>query len=460
MIKNKLQLLILIFPLLIFSACSSKSAFVKQDSFHTQGDYASAIKQAEDEIDKGDPYARDNLLWELYLAQAYYFDNNMSASISTFDTAESLMKYHRERILSVSLTKDLSAILSNDNTQPYIGNEYDGTMLNTYKALAYLKQNDFSGARVEFNRVIDRQRRAKEFFYNSINKQKEAIRQESQENNQEGPSQEEEKNHFNSVLNQNYPELNEYQVYPNFVNPISNYLAALFALANKDHSKASYLLKEVATMLPKNLSVQDDYRNLDKIENEATVWVIYEDGLAPVLNEMRIDFPAWIFTSQVDVVSISLPRMHERTKAFDYLSIRNRDSKLATTEPFSSMEGVMKTEFKIKYPSIMRRAVLSAITKAGMQSAAKNSGSDLASFITTLYTIFSTQADTRLWTSLPKNFHIARFKRADLESVDIYMPQGLKVASVKLPEAKHSLIYVKIPTIVHKAHIISLPLGE
>jgi len=459
--KHTIKLLILISVLLTLTACSSKSDFMKQDALQAAGNYPQAVKHARSFVDFNDSSARDNLLWELYLGQSQYFDNNITATIGTFDEAERLMKYHRERILAIDLAKDLGALLSNDNTQPYIGNEYDGIMLNTYKALAYLKKNDFSGSRVEFNRLIDRQRRAKEFFAESMDKEREAQEKEHENNNAiEQPSENEENSHMQGVINQSYPELNTYSVYPDFINPLSNYLAALFALANDDTSKAEFLLKETAAMLPDNKTIQEDYANLDTIKDEATVWVIYEDGLAPTLDEMRIDFPAWIFTSQVNVVSIALPRMHERTAAFEYLEIRDGNKSISKTELLSSMEGVMKTEFKMKYPGIIKRAALSAVSKAVLQNAANNTNNNWISLATTLYTILSTQADTRIWSALPKNFHVARFKKEDLKSVDLYIPQGFKIKTIKLLNAKHSLIYVKIPTLAHKAHVSILPLGD
>jgi hypothetical protein len=175
---------------------------------------------------------------------------------------------------------------------------------------------------------------------------------------------------------------------------------------------------------------------------------------------MRIDFPAWIFTDQVNVVSVAVPRMHERTGAFEYLEVRNGEQNIVNTELLSSMEGVIKTEFKMKYPGILKRAALSAITKALLQNTANNTNNNWISFATTLYTILSTQADTRIWTALPKNFHVARFKKEDLSQIDLYTPQGLKIQTVELLDVKHSLIYVKIPTLAHKAHVSILPLGD
>jgi len=461
---RQILFLFLVFVTLVFlSACSSKSSFMKQDSLQAQGNYLQAVAYAKDHIDYNDPTDKNNLLWELYLGQSQYFDNNLSASISTFSQAESLMKVYREELLAMTIANDIGSILTNDNTRPYIGTTYDGIMLNTYKALAYLQEKDYSGARVEFNRALDRQRRAKEFFAATIEKEKQALLKEQSQDKKSNTSTSEKENTINQVVQANYPELSRYKLYPEFVNPTTNYLAALFALANNDTAKAEFLLKESQAMLPENKTIKDDYANLSTPQKESTVWVIYEEGLAPVLNEMRLDFPAWIFTSEVNYVSIALPRLHERSGSFNYLSLRCEDENVTQTELLSSMDRVIQTEFKMNYPSIVMRSVMSAISKAVMQNIANNTDGNigaLASFATTVYSILSTQADTRIWTSLPKNFHVAKFAKGQKDSVDIYSPFNYKIATVKLSDAQYSLIYVKIPTLAHKVHITSFPLGE
>jgi len=456
----------LLFVLISFSACSHKSAFMKQDDLQAQGKYVEASLNAKEEIDYDDKEARDNLLWYLYLGQSQFFDDNSSASISSFNEAENLMKVYREKILAQSLSRDLGSILTNDNTRPYIGNEYDGIMLNTYKALSYLHKKDYSGARVEFNRAIDRQRRAKEFFSKSIKKEKEALSEKNDDKvNANKVNDNTKDKQFNKTINTYYPELNSYKVYPDFINPMTNYLAGLFALANDDKSKAEFLLKETMVMLPHNTVIEEDYENLQNpSSDESTVWVIYEEGLAPVLEEMRIDFPAWIFTSEVDYVSIALPKMVNRAGSFSHLDIREKDHLITQTQLLSSMQRVMHTEFKNKYPQIMQRAALSAISKAALQNISKNTNSGLMSFAVTVYSILSTQADTRMWTSLPKHFHVARFAKEGRDSIDIYSSvneaYNYKIATVKLIKAKHTLIYVKIPTLAHKVNISIFSLGE
>lgn len=45
-------------------------------------------------------------------------------------------------------------------------------MVNTYKALNYASLHDSANTRVEFNRALDRQRRAKDYFRSEIQKKR------------------------------------------------------------------------------------------------------------------------------------------------------------------------------------------------------------------------------------------------------------------------------------------------
>jgi len=56
---------------------------------------------------------------------------------------------------------------------------YEGIMVNTYKGMDYLSEGKISSARVEFNRAIERQRRAKKFFQSEISQEKQKIKKEN-----------------------------------------------------------------------------------------------------------------------------------------------------------------------------------------------------------------------------------------------------------------------------------------
>ena len=93
-----------------------------------------------------------------------------------FDKAEEL--YKRDVDLQSNVNRagnSANSILINNNLNDYEGNIYEKVMLNTYKGLNFMALGDFVNARIEFNRALDRQRRAKDYFSSEIKKHNKEI---------------------------------------------------------------------------------------------------------------------------------------------------------------------------------------------------------------------------------------------------------------------------------------------
>ena len=472
--NNYLFLTVLIFTL-FFNGCAPKTAMLQVDTLMANGNYRDAAEHADSNIDKNNPYAVDNLLWNLEGGSALLFDQNNSASIELFDDSESLMKYYREQVLMSDITQTVTSTLINDTMRPYIGSEYDGIMSNTYKAINYMALGDMQAARVEFNRAIDRQRRAKVNFAQMIDKERQILKHKEAEERAEGKhiyASESEDSLITSRLEQGYPSLHAFKPYPDFINPMTTYLSGVFAMADGNYNKAHTLLKESYGMMSDNVNVESDFKEIESIldnrkkTKEPRVWVIFENGQAPILKEWRIDLPVFIVSNNLNYISVALPRLVERQKAFEYLSIEINKSEHINTAFLCSMDRVIKTEFEKEYENIVRRAILSVATKTGIQYALKQEGNNqnsVGAFLglaATIYQIATTQADTRIWSTLPKEFHLARFSRPDDGKVKIMTPQGVMVSELKLPESDYILIYVKMATSNAVASVSVIPFAR
>ena len=475
MFIHKIQIgLFAILALVLLSGCAPKEAMVNNDVLVAKGHFAEAAKVSEKEIDTSDRTQRNNLLWTLNAGLAYRFDHNNSASIKAFDESEWLIKHYQEQLLNSDLAQGASSVLVNDTTRPYVGTQYDGVMANTYKAIDYMAMGDIDGARVEFNRAIDRQRRAKAFYAQLIEKNREAIEREQRKDNK-GVNTDDGMPAADRVLQEKYPSLYSFEAYPDFINPMVSYLAGIFALSEGDNQKAFSLLKEAYGMNQDNSYIADDLAYVDALLDGAAksdvpfVWVIIEDGQAPVKTEWRMDVPVWIFSNNLNYVSLALPRIQPRSSAFEGYSIAVED-KVSSSKLLSDMDRVIMTEFKKEYPAIVRRALFSATTKAVIQyqtqRQAQNSDGRtglafaLASIATTVYTIASTQADTRTWTTLPKRFDLIRLERPENGKFNIKTSTGLTLTEIDLPLREHTLVYVKMATAGAKPSVSIIPFGR
>jgi hypothetical protein len=440
--------IIILFNLPFSTGCNAPKDQLKVFNANFEAsNYDNAALFAEGKIGRREKPDGEDLLWTLQLASVERIRQNFLKSTDCFDKAEDMFKYYDEQFKGGDV---IGSTAVNENVIPYRGEEYDGVMLNTYKALNFMAEGKPDLARVEFNRALDRQRRAKEKFVEEINK----LNAEMEKNQQQSASVKStvESQTTRDRLAEKYPNLYNFQAYPDFVNPFATYSAALFFDLVGDYSKAVDLFKETYGMVPDNPFIAEDLSATEDILNkgsrlENTVWVIFENGLGPVKEEFRIDLPLFIVTSQVKYVGIALPKLEFRNQAYPYLLV-NSDGKEYMTLPVADMDRVVQTEFSKDFPGILMRAVISATAKAVAQYALEQSGSDagtVMSIVMAAYSFVTTAADVRIWTALPKDFQVARFPKPKDNKLKITPPGSIPL-DIDIPQCNNAVVYIKITT--------------
>ncbi|HUV41173.1 MAG TPA: hypothetical protein VMW23_05250 [Sedimentisphaerales bacterium] len=406
-------------------------------------DYENSALYAQKKIGRQKNPKGEDLLWALQLAGVERIRADYGKSTEYFDKAEQMLKFYDEKS---EIGDAVGATLASDNVTPYKGQEYDGIMVNTYKALNFMAEGRMDLARVEFNRALDRQRRAKEKFSKEINKLKTEMEQKKQNDftkqNVENPKTLE-------LLNQKYPNLYNFQAYPDFVNPFTTYLAGIYFNLAGDHDKAVYLLKESCGMVSDNAYIAEDLNITEQILDgkgklENTVWLIFENGLGPIKKEFRLDIPLFIATNKIKYMGIALPRLDFREKAYPYL-LAEVDGRNFKTSPVADMDRVVQTEFSKEYNGILTRAIVSATAKAIAQYVLQEQGSNAASLVSlavAVYSFASTAADVRIWTTLPKDFQVARFNKP--KNGVLKITAGDSVLNVNIPHCNNAIVYVRI----------------
>ena len=436
-------------PVLFFAACNApKSNLKKFDGFFASGAYDKSVEFAQSKLGKGEKNKREDLLWTMQLGAVERLRRNHETSVNYFDKSEELLNEYDTHNKALDT---IGSTVVNENIVPYLGEEYDGVMVNTYKALDFmtLKKDDL--ARVEFNRALDRQRRSKEKFAKEIAKLDEEIQQQEQGKDGSQVRQNVENPQVDAIIAEKYPNLSAFEAYPDFVNPFTTYIAGVYFNLVGDHTKAVDLLKESYGMVPDNRYVAEDLAVTEKVLDgqqalENTVWVIFENGLGPTKKEIRLDLPLFLVTREVKYVGIALPKLEFREQAFPSLWIKAGQANYETL-PVADMDRVVQTEFKKDFKGILTRAIISATIKAAAQYAMQNqnsSGGSMASIFMAVYSFATTAADVRIWTTLPKDFQVARFGIPEDRSIRIH-PSGGTPFDVKISDCKNAIVYVRIP---------------
>ncbi len=411
------------------------------------GNFKQAGQFAEGKVGKDNNPSGSDLLWTLQLAASQKAQLDHAGSIATFDKAEEMMNHFAS---NSEVLDTVGSTIVNDNVVPYKGQEYDGIMVNTYKALDFLAEKKPDLARVEFNRALDRQMRAREHFNEEIRKLEAKLDKEKEENKTDARAMADNPD-VQSVVNANYPNLSQFEPYPDFVNPFTTYLAGVYFLLIGENSRAADLLKETAGMVPDNDYIKKDLALADdlasgKVKLENQCWVIFENGLGPTKGETRIDLPLILVSNRVYYTGVALPKLCPRSIAYPYLTIRTDDGEYQTRQ-VADMERVIETEFNKDFKGILMRAIASAAVKTAAQavlSSRKNDeGGKLAAFLVAAYSAATTAADVRIWTALPKDFQVARFAIPPSRVLMVFAG-GNTAFDVHIPPCKNAIVYIRI----------------
>jgi hypothetical protein len=450
--SNNILYLLLILTLFIVGCSASKSHLMEfNSSFKTDYfgpfNFEKTTQLAQSKISKSKNPTKEDLLWSMQLGCLERIKQNHRQSNDYFDKAEEMLNFFDYQNKAAD---SVAAVAVSENVIPYVGEEYDGIMVNTYKALNFMTLGDNDLARVEFNRALDRQRRAKENFAREIEKLKNELEKE-QEKKKSNVKKNVENPEVKKIIAEKYPNLYEFEAYPDFINPFTTYIAGVFFNLIGDHSKAATLLKESYGMVSDNEHIAEDVAVTEQVldgegQLKDTVWVIFENGLGPVKEEVRLDIPLFVVTDKVKYFGIALPQLKFREQAYPYLLVKAEGHNYKT-QTVADMDRVIQTEFNKDFDGILTRAIISATAKAVAQYAVgkkDDSSAALTSFLVAVYTAATTSADVRIWTTLPKDFQVARLPMPEDRLVTIEPPGG-QPSQVKIPACQKALVYVKIP---------------
>ncbi len=417
--------------LLTITGCAGIADLRKVDAFsqsYSTGDYAAAITSVGGET--GLDYKEDNLLLALNVGSAQFADGQFEESMESFDWAEGQLLWKADKVDSVEeVGRAIGTFLTSDLAAKYTGNIYEGTLINTYKALNAIHRGDLAGARVEFNRADVRQD-------NAVFQLKAKVARLDGKDAQQGGSKDKE----NAKTKQQYSKeiasgasdaikpdtelgkrlaaVNSFKKYKGLRNPLTDYLHGIFRLVTGDPNKASDLLRNAAVLTDENPYIIADLKLAEKVASQADgtiaprVWVIYEDGIGPDLTTFRIDLPTYLVSNNLLYAGVAIPEFVPGKATNGNLKI-TVDGAQIVTKTVLDTDSLVATEFATTYARVVTKAITSALVKAiitheiNEQAEGQGLFGLITKVATTVAQIASTQADTRIWRALPHTVGVA-----------------------------------------------------
>ncbi|MAM00383.1 COG3014 family protein [Hydrocarboniclastica marina] len=462
---------------LALSGCAwqTQNRLERYNSAYNSADFVQAAELAADFGDIGPEATGDgDLLWLLQQATALQAAGKHDKAIARFDTTERYFRMYDEQGAVLEWGGQLLSVLTNDASLAYQGMVYDAIMVNSYKSLNFMAEGQPELARVELNRARDRQRRAADFFAEELVEARREMTRKA-ERQASASTLQNALGSADKALEREYSTLDEWSVYPAFINPFATYLHGLYLLtqaeAAGDYGLAADALRETRAMVPGLDAVDEDWRWAEALaagkvrleELPRTVWVIYENGLGPVREVQRIQLP--IFLLNRDGIpfwtGIAYPTLKLRSQAQPALAVQLEGGQTARSEVLVNMDAVIATEFRQRLPMVITRAVTAAVAKAAAQYQVQKEAHPLVALLGLIYQVASTQADTRQWTSLPKTIEVAKLERTGAQSdPDHLVISGLEDQRVALPDNQFTLVWVRQPALATRPAITVIGLGR
>ncbi|MEH6561798.1 MAG: hypothetical protein V7713_10235 [Marinobacter sp.] len=473
------HLMLALVAVVVVSGCSSLKHRNQMASFnaaYATGDYDAALQAVSFKVGKDKAIDSEGHLLELlHQGEMYRLTGRYEESTEAYDLAEEGMKYLDTEGLLKKTSEGFMAVVVNDSQRDYEALMSEAVLVNTYKGLAFLAAGNSDYARVEFNRANDRTRRAVDYFQKEIAAQQATLKKEARAGGGNASMVSSSLNNegFQAAVTNHYGEASNWAVYPDFIVPSSTYLHGLYFLANatggSDYERAATSLKRVAEMRPESAVLKADAelatslasgkQSLVKLPPQ--VWVVYENGLGPALQESRFDVPLLLAREgrpSLIYFGIALPQYTERPAVPGSIGLVSDTGEVIHTEQISDMGTVIRTEMKERFAGILTRAVSSAVVKAVLQRQAAEQFGPIGQLGALVFTAATTQADLRGWQAMPNHWQAARVDRPERGILTLLGNRGEILGDVDIPQQPFTLVYVKRPTQLAPATVITMDL--
>jgi len=418
----------------------------------SQGNLTNAVVEAKAQADKN-ANNKDAIIWRLEQGTVLRAAGKYNDSNEAFDQAQVKIDDYAQKA-KVRVGQEAGALLSNQANLDYEGRSYDGIMLNTYRALNYLALGEPDKARPEIIRAYQRQQDAVEANKKRIEKAQDEV-EKSKDKDKAAIEKAQKDPKFQAQLTGVSSNLDNVKVYADYVNPFTVYLDGIYFLANaadaSDLERAHKSFERVSSYAPDNDYVKQDLAAADDVISgkplPLVTYVIFETGCAPTRSQIRVDIP--IIISKVSYVGAAFPTLKMQDNYSPSLMVTANGTNVPTAL-VASVDGIVATDFKNELPVVITKTIVSTITKAvaayAANEAARQAGGDWAGLIsqigTAVYQMAVNIADERTWTTLPKEFQVARIPTPADGKLELATPNGMRT-SVTLNPATVNVVYVK-----------------
>ena len=413
------------------------------DALELSGQFAEAASVASAAVASNGDEPLNRVIYLLQAARAAQIAGDVEASIRFFDEAYEIVRPFLDTSPEDRVSEAIVTTAVNQTLAEYKGTVVDRIMLSTLQAINQLAKGNFDLARIELNRAGDWQQDAVAKGAKEIAAAEKKLESKADESGFARKS-------FNvpPQLRQSYENLGDLSAYADWRNPFTSWLRGIFLLANAtddgDLGNARFDLRDVVAMNPTAAPlVNPDLEAIDQMKIQPTTWVVLMSGLAPKLEEFRLDIP--IPVGNVNYVAAAFPVLKPREGGVKQFTVQVGEERIDGVL-LANMDAVIAADFDRRLPVIVMQEILSAALKTTATWAAREAAGDAgvyAQIAGIIYQAVTTAADLRTWGTLPKFIAAARVPTPLADDLSIYTQDGRLLGQVAVvPEASNLVVLV------------------
>lgn len=432
--------------------------------------------------DKGQPaYDPNDLRQTLEAAKAFHDAGMWARSNDAFEAAHQKLAWKENTIDTPAAVINLVATtMTSSAFGAYPGKIHEGSLLNFYRALNMLmlaaqeadptRRADLQQkARVEFNRLEERQRNALAQLNSFDQSSRKSSQNSMADNKAEGSARSLEA--VGPKVNEGFAMVPAQTRRSDIRNASGDLLAAAFRSTSsfeqdKDDQRIGSMIAAAAGAAPGQESgpMLAGFRRAVATGGGAVqdkIFIVFEDGNGPSLSEFRLDLPMYLVSDRVMYSGIALPRFNIGQPALNGLLVSGQPTIVMT-----DLNRIVGLEFRAGYNAVVTQAVASTVIKTAAQYAInkkidQEAKSPMAALLMKAATgavqAGLTRADTRYWRNLPNTIQIAIIDRPADGNIVLASASGQVFRSLRVPPGNH-LLLVKAsgtagPPAVHAARL-------
>ncbi|ABK45287.1 Sporulation domain protein [Magnetococcus marinus MC-1] len=437
-----LRCLILGVGLLSLSACVTNTALREQHATVQHAGYAAAAHVFLDE--KGNVKVDAVDLHELLVVGKSLHDAGMWAkSNAVLAQAAKALTWKEDTIdTPEEALRFVGTILTNDTFGAYVGKIYEGVMLDYYMAINFVMLGDEVQARVHFNRLAERQGNAEIQLRAYTKSLKDTDTLPENKKDRELVSKSIKKSDVN--FHKGLEKLPENLMAAQIRVPSGDLMNAVFrktssARSDKYSDKAKDAINAVQAMAPDT----ETRRFAETLERsfletkDEHVFVLYEYGIGPSIDEFRVNLPLFLVNSNVLYSGVALPEFVPGQGVNPGLLVM-QDKSSAELVQVTDLNRIASLEFSSSYDAKVgkeiTRAILKTVAQGVLNKQIDEEASGLAGLLMKATVAVAqaalTQADTRCWSNLPNQIQMAVLKKAGVSDIVMSTKQGRQLVSV------------------------------